>query len=62
MAAIAQMESDKKNRGAEIHCALPAAIGCMHAEGGWTTAVAREHMEAVLVKLRAPGGSSESMN
>jgi 3-dehydroquinate synthetase len=61
-AAIAQMGSDKKNRGAQIHCALPAGIGSMHTEGGWTMAVAPEHMEAVLVRLGTPVGASEPIN
>jgi 3-dehydroquinate synthase len=50
-AAIAQMGSDKKNRGASIHCALPAGLGRMHSNNGWTIAVRPEHVAAALVKL-----------
>ena len=49
--AIAHMASDKKNRGALLHCALPADIGRMHRDHGWTVPVVRDHMEAALVKL-----------
>jgi 3-dehydroquinate synthase len=51
-AAIGQMGSDKKTRGALIHCALPAAIGRMHQEKGWTVPVPREAVEAALVELQ----------
>jgi 3-dehydroquinate synthetase len=54
--AIAHMSSDKKNRTALIHCALPAAIGRMHNEGGWTMPVSPQHVEAALVKLGQPEG------
>lgn len=51
-AAVAQMGSDKKNRGALIHCALPAGIGRMHNQAGWTMPVPPVAMEAALVKLQ----------
>jgi 3-dehydroquinate synthase len=59
-AAIAHMRSDKKNRGALIHCALPAAIGRMHHESGWTTPVSAEQVAAALVKLRGQNGGPQT--
>jgi 3-dehydroquinate synthetase len=53
-AAVAQMGRDKKNRGTLIHCALPAGIGRMHRESGWTMPVPPEQMEAALLDLRGP--------
>jgi 3-dehydroquinate synthase len=38
-ALIASMMGDKKNRGGQIHFALPAGLGRMHQLEGWTTAV-----------------------
>ncbi|HYF38795.1 MAG TPA: 3-dehydroquinate synthase [Gemmatimonadales bacterium] len=54
--AVQQMGSDKKNRAAEIHCALPADIGRMHHQRGWTVPVSPEHVVASLVKMQEPGG------
>jgi 3-dehydroquinate synthetase len=51
-AAIQQMGSDKKNRGAEIHCALPADIGRMHHGRSWTIPISPEHVMASLVKMQ----------
>jgi 3-dehydroquinate synthase len=55
-AAVAHMASDKKNRGASIHCALPAGLGRMNGENGWTIAVPPEQVAAALVKLRDQDG------
>lgn len=49
--AIAYMASDKKNRGAVLHCSLPADIGRMHRDHGWTVPVSRDEIQAALVKL-----------
>lgn len=38
-ALISSMAGDKKNRGAQIHFALPAAVGQIYQAGGWTTPV-----------------------
>ena len=57
-AAVAQMGSDKKNRGSLIHCALPAGIGRMHNEAGWTMPVPPGAVEAALVKLQEVGAES----
>jgi 3-dehydroquinate synthase len=45
---ISSMLSDKKNRGDQIHFALPAAVGGMHRGTGWTTAVPSSAIERVL--------------
>jgi 3-dehydroquinate synthase len=38
---------DKKNRGQQIHCALPAALGRMDpGDGGWSSAVTEAELEA----------------
>jgi 3-dehydroquinate synthase len=42
------MQSDKKNRMARIHFALPTAIGCMLEEGGWTRTAADSAIESAL--------------
>jgi 3-dehydroquinate synthetase len=47
-AAISSMLGDKKNRGDQIHFALPAKVGGMHRGTGWTTAVAASAIERVL--------------
>jgi 3-dehydroquinate synthase len=49
--AITHMASDKKNRGTLLHCALPADVGRMHHDNGWTVPVPPALMEAALVKL-----------
>lgn len=36
---LTAMTSDKKNRSSEIHFALPAGVGRVHSEQGWTTSV-----------------------
>ena len=38
-AILANMQHDKKNRGSEIRFALPAALGRMPSDDGWTRAV-----------------------
>jgi 3-dehydroquinate synthetase len=50
--AVAQMGTDKKNRGGMIHCALPAAIGRMHYESGWTLPVPAGDLETALEELQ----------
>jgi 3-dehydroquinate synthase len=50
-AVLGSMASDKKNRGADIHFALPARLGAMHHDGGWTVPVSpdaiRRAMEVI---------------
>jgi hypothetical protein len=46
------MASDKKNRRAVIHCALPAGIGRMHRSDNWTTLVTREELESALMVIQ----------
>ena len=48
---VARMASDKKNRGAQIHCALVASLGRMHRGEGWTIAVPQSEMDAALAAL-----------
>lgn len=45
---LAAMTRDKKNREAQIHFALPSAIGCMSSEGGWTRAAGVSVIRAAL--------------
>jgi hypothetical protein len=45
------MGADKKNRGGQIHFALPEGIGAMHREHGWTTAVPARAIEAAMAVL-----------
>ena len=47
-ALIGSMMGDKKNRGGQIHCALPATLGRMHRLDGWTTAVPDTAIRRVL--------------
>jgi 3-dehydroquinate synthase len=48
MALIGSMMGDKKNRGGQIHFALPATLGRMHRLNGWTTAVPDTAIRRVL--------------
>ena len=50
--AVASMASDKKNRRAVIHCALPAGIGRMYRGDNWTTPVTREELESALMVIQ----------
>jgi 3-dehydroquinate synthase len=47
-ALIESMMGDKKNRGGQIHFALPATLGRMHQYQGWTTAVPETAIRRVL--------------
>jgi 3-dehydroquinate synthase len=47
-ALMARMESDKKNRGGQIHFALPSGVGRMHRDDGWTTPVTAAAIHEVL--------------
>jgi len=51
-----RMSVDKKNRKAEIHCALVSGLGRMHSLGGWTTPIAAKDVEIALRTLS--GGST----
>lgn len=46
------MATDKKNRAAQIRCALVKRVGEMERDAGWTTAIAPAAMEAALAALR----------
>ena len=46
-----RMSVDKKNRNAQIHCALVSDLGQMHYIGGWTTPIAGDDMEKALRAL-----------
>lgn len=49
---IAAMDTDKKNRGGEIHFALPGAIGqTHHADGRWTVPVASPQIAEALTSI-----------
>jgi 3-dehydroquinate synthase len=50
-AVVRSMATDKKNRGGQIHFALPARLGEIHHVDGWTTAVRTEAIEAALAIL-----------
>ena len=50
---LARMTSDKKNRGAEVHCALVQSVGRMNQSAGWTTAVPLTEMSAALTGVAA---------
>lgn len=50
-AVVRSMAADKKNRGGQIHFALPAQLGEIHHVDGWTTAVRAEAIEAALAIL-----------
>jgi 3-dehydroquinate synthase len=47
-ALLGSMLGDKKNRGGQIHFALPATLGRMHQLNGWTTAVPETAIQRVL--------------
>jgi 3-dehydroquinate synthase len=47
-ALIDSMMTDKKNRGGQIHFALPATLGRMHRQDGWTTPVPDSAIQRVL--------------
>ena len=47
-AVLDRMSSDKKNRGAEIHCALVERVGHMHHGPGWTSPVPLSEMGGAL--------------
>jgi 3-dehydroquinate synthetase len=47
------MMGDKKNRGGLIHFALPATVGRMHRQHGWTTAVPDTAIRRVLALSNA---------
>ncbi len=46
-----RMSVDKKNRNAQIHCALVSDLGQMRYIGGWTTPIAGDDMEKALRAL-----------
>ena len=48
---MAAMARDKKNRMARIHFALPGAIGCMSAVGGWTHAAEEVAIKSALAAI-----------
>ncbi len=50
-ALLATMGTDKKNRGGQIHFALPARVGAMHREHGWTIPVEPQAIEAAIAVL-----------
>ena len=50
-ALFGSMASDKKNRGGQIHFALPKQLGEMHTEQGWTTPVPAEAIRAAVTAL-----------
>ena len=50
---VRAMGSDKKNRGGQIHFALPATLGRMHRLHGWTTAVPDAAIRRVLALSNA---------
>jgi 3-dehydroquinate synthase len=52
-ALIGSMMADKKNRGGQIHFALPATLGRMHQLHGWTTAVPDAAIRRVLALSNA---------
>ena len=52
-ALIGSMLGDKKNRGDQIHFALPSAVGQMHRVEGWTTAVPTSAIRRVLTAYRS---------
>lgn len=47
-AILTAMKSDKKNRAARVHFALPTAIGCTGQNGGWTRAATEPAIESAL--------------
>ncbi len=51
-ALVESMATDKKNRGGQIHFALPTQLGVMHRATGWTTAVSAEAIRAAAATLR----------
>jgi 3-dehydroquinate synthetase len=51
--AVRRMSVDKKNRKAQIHCALVSGLGRMHGLGGWTTPIAAQEMETAVKTLIA---------
>jgi 3-dehydroquinate synthase len=50
-ALLSAMARDKKNRMARIRFALPSAIGCMSAEGGWTYAPEEAAIRSALAAI-----------
>jgi 3-dehydroquinate synthase len=53
---VSQMGSDKKNRQAVIHCALPSGVGRMHREPDWSMPVSAEQM-ALGLRVLQPASS-----
>jgi 3-dehydroquinate synthase len=51
-ALLRSMLGDKKNREGQIHFALPAALGRMHRQNGWTTAVPETAIQRVLASSK----------
>jgi 3-dehydroquinate synthase len=49
---VVGMASDKKNRSGQIHFALPSAIGEMHRDHGWTTAVPEPAIRSALQAVK----------
>jgi 3-dehydroquinate synthase len=52
---VRSMMGDKKNRGGQIHFALPATLGAMHRLNGWTTAVPNAAIRRVLALSESAG-------
>jgi 3-dehydroquinate synthase len=50
-ALLRSMSADKKNRGDRIHFALPAGLGRMHRDRGWTIPVSPEAIRAAIALL-----------
>jgi 3-dehydroquinate synthase len=50
-ALVASMGTDKKNRSGQVHFALPSQLGQMQSDGGWTTAVSAEAIQAAILAL-----------
>jgi 3-dehydroquinate synthase len=50
-ALLDAMTKDKKNRAAQVHFALPAGLGEMYQETGWTMAVAEPEIRTALAIL-----------
>ncbi len=55
-AAAPYLSADKKNRGGDLRCALPSALGRMAgAESGWTLPVSPAELQAAFEELAAGG-------
>jgi 3-dehydroquinate synthetase len=50
-AVLEAMRTDKKNRNGRLHFALPADLGRMSREGGWTTSVSAGAIRQALTPL-----------